>query len=144
NYGSDRMRDMAGLVERVGDNRWRLVLPAPAYESLLDVIELVPAGWRENRQDTNRGKMMRILWTGAAALALAAPAAAQTLRGEVETQMPSLMAIYKDLHAHPELSFMEVRSAGILAAEARKLGFKVTEKVGGTGIVAVMENRSEE
>ncbi|WP_152998778.1 DUF4893 domain-containing protein, partial [Sphingopyxis sp. H115] len=31
-------------VERIGDNRWRLVLPAPAYESLLDVIELVPAG----------------------------------------------------------------------------------------------------
>ena len=83
---------------------------------------------------------MRILWTGAAALALAAPAAAQTLGGEVDKQMPSLMAIYKDLHAHPELSFMEVRSAGILAAEARKLGFKVTEKVGGTGIVAVMEN----
>ncbi|MBB6424820.1 DUF4893 domain-containing protein [Sphingopyxis sp. JAI128] len=44
NYGSDRLRDMAGLVERIGDNRWRLVLPAPAYESLLDVIELVPAG----------------------------------------------------------------------------------------------------
>ena len=43
-YGTDRMRDMAGLVERIGDNRWRLVLPAPAYESLLDVIELVPAG----------------------------------------------------------------------------------------------------
>ncbi|MDK2761010.1 MAG: DUF4893 domain-containing protein [Sphingopyxis sp.] len=42
-YGSDRMRDMAGLVERIGTNRWRLVLPAPAYESLLDVIELVPA-----------------------------------------------------------------------------------------------------
>ncbi|MDO9363755.1 MAG: amidohydrolase [Sphingopyxis sp.] len=83
---------------------------------------------------------MRILWTGAAALALAVPAAAQTLGGEVEKQMPSLMAIYKDLHANPELSFMEVRSAGILAAEARKLGFKVTEKVGGTGIVAVMEN----
>ncbi len=83
---------------------------------------------------------MRILWMGAAALALAAPATAQTLGGEVEKQMPSLMAIYKDLHANPELSFMEVRSAGILAAEARKLGFKVTEKVGGTGIVAVMEN----
>ncbi len=44
NYGTDRMRDMAGLVERIGDNRWRLVLPAPAYESLLDVIELVPEG----------------------------------------------------------------------------------------------------
>lgn len=42
NYGTDRQRDMAGLVERIGDDRWRLVLPAPAYESLLDVIELVP------------------------------------------------------------------------------------------------------
>ncbi|KTE08904.1 peptidase M20 [Sphingopyxis sp. H115] len=83
---------------------------------------------------------MRILWTGAAALALAMPASAQSLRGEVDKQMPSLMAIYKDLHANPELSFMEVRSAGILAAEARKLDFKVTEKVGGTGVVAVMEN----
>lgn len=44
NYGSDRMRDMAGLIERIGDHRWRLVLPTPAYESLLDVIELVPEG----------------------------------------------------------------------------------------------------
>src|SRR3546814_15332847 len=50
------------------------------------------------------------------------------------------MTIYKDLHANPELSFMEVRSAAILAAEARKLGFQVTEKVGGTGVVAVMKN----
>src|SRR3546814_16047433 len=60
-----------------------------------------------------RGKMMRILWTGAAALALAVSgamhAAAQELRGEVAKQMPSLMAIYKDLHAHPELSCMEAR-----------------------------------
>lgn len=41
-YGSDRMRDMAGLIERIDDRRWRLVLPRPAYESLLDIIELVP------------------------------------------------------------------------------------------------------
>lgn len=41
-YGSDRMRDMAGLIERIGDKRWRLVLPEPAYESLLDVIEIIP------------------------------------------------------------------------------------------------------
>jgi len=83
---------------------------------------------------------MRILWTGVAALALAMPVSAQDLGGEVQKQMPSLMNIYKDLHANPELSFMEVRSAGILAAEARKLGFEVTEKVGGTGIVAVLKN----
>jgi hypothetical protein len=42
-YGSDRMRDMAGVIERIGEERWRLVLPSPAYESLLDVIELRPA-----------------------------------------------------------------------------------------------------
>ncbi len=42
-YGVDRMRDMAGVVERIGDDRWRLVLPQPAYESLMDVMEIVPA-----------------------------------------------------------------------------------------------------
>ncbi len=83
---------------------------------------------------------MRIWWTGVAALTLSMPAAAQELAPEVQKQMPSLMDIYRDLHANPELSFMEVRSAGILAAEARKLGYKVTEKVGGTGVVAVLEN----
>ena len=42
-YGADKMRDMAGIVERIGERRWRLVLPRPAYESMLDVIEIVPA-----------------------------------------------------------------------------------------------------
>lgn len=43
-YGVDASRDMAGMVERIGPRLWRLVLPAPAFESKLDVIELVPAG----------------------------------------------------------------------------------------------------
>lgn len=43
-YGSDVDRDMIGYVDRVGDRRWRLVFPLPAFESLTDVIELVPAG----------------------------------------------------------------------------------------------------
>jgi hypothetical protein len=42
-YGYDRERDVAAFVERVGPNRWRLVMPAPHFESLLDVMELVPA-----------------------------------------------------------------------------------------------------
>lgn len=42
-YGRDRERDMAGAVERVGPNRWRLILPYPRFESIMDVIELVPA-----------------------------------------------------------------------------------------------------
>ncbi|WP_129792263.1 DUF4893 domain-containing protein [Sphingosinicella sp. CPCC 101087] len=45
-YGVDDERDMIGLVERVGDTRWRLVLPYPHFESLLDVIELIPATGR--------------------------------------------------------------------------------------------------
>jgi len=41
-YGRDATRDMAGAVERIGDNRWRLILPYPRFESVMDVIELVP------------------------------------------------------------------------------------------------------
>lgn len=42
-YGRDPERDMAGRVERIGPRRWRLVLPAPRWESLTDILELVPA-----------------------------------------------------------------------------------------------------
>jgi hypothetical protein len=41
-YGHDRERDMIGLLERIGERRWRLVFPRPAYESKIDVIELLP------------------------------------------------------------------------------------------------------
>jgi amidohydrolase len=50
------------------------------------------------------------------------------------------MTLYRDLHANPELSMQEVRSPAKLAAEMRKLGFAVTEKVGKTGVVSVMKN----
>jgi hypothetical protein len=42
-YGADTDRDLAGILERVGERRWRLVFPRPTFESILDVIELVPA-----------------------------------------------------------------------------------------------------
>lgn len=42
-YGRDATRNMAGIVARIGERRWRLALPLPAFESTLDVIELVPA-----------------------------------------------------------------------------------------------------
>jgi hippurate hydrolase len=58
----------------------------------------------------------------------------------VDAMYPWLDAVYKDLHAHPETAFQEVRTAGRLALEMRKLGFEVTEKVGKTGIVAVLRN----
>lgn len=43
-YGRDRERDMAGIVERVGERRWRLALPFPHFESTMDVLELIPRG----------------------------------------------------------------------------------------------------
>jgi hippurate hydrolase len=58
----------------------------------------------------------------------------------VETDYPELDALYKDIHAHPELAFEEVKTAAKLAAEMRALGFEVTEKVGKTGLVAVYKN----
>jgi hypothetical protein len=42
-YGNDPDRDLAAFVERIGPARWRMVFPRPAFESTLDVIELVPA-----------------------------------------------------------------------------------------------------
>lgn len=41
-YGRDRERDVAGYLERIGPNRWRLLLPRPHFESQTDVLELVP------------------------------------------------------------------------------------------------------
>jgi len=70
----------------------------------------------------------------------AAPAQADPLSSAVTADMPNLIAIYKDFHIHPELSLKETRSAGIMAAEAKKAGFEVTSGVGGTGVVAVLRN----
>lgn len=68
------------------------------------------------------------------------PVQAQDIRKAVEIDMPSLMELYRDLHANPELSFQEFRTSAKLATEAKRLGFSVTEKVGQTGVVAVMKN----
>src|SRR5262245_42940611 len=69
-------------------------------------------------------------------------ASAQTaqLKGEVESVFPEAQALYLDLHQHPELSGHETRTAGLLAERLRKLGYQVTENVGGTGVVALMKN----
>ena len=73
-------------------------------------------------------------------ITMTGPALAQDLRQAIHQDMPDLLTLYRDLHEHPELSMQETRSAGLLAAEARRLGFDVTTGVGGTGVVAVMRN----
>ncbi len=68
------------------------------------------------------------------------PALREAVAKKVTAEYPALEAIYQDLHSNPELSFMETRTAGIVAKELRALGFEVTEKVGNTGVVAVLKN----
>ena len=77
-----------------------------------------------------------------AAALVAAPASADTVRDAIMADLPSLMMIYRELHANPELSFEEKKSSARMAAETRKLGFEVTTNVGGYGVVAVMRNGS--
>jgi len=73
-------------------------------------------------------------------MSFSTPSAADPVHDATRAALPQLMEFYRDFHANPELSLHEVKTAAKLAEEARKAGFKVTEKVGGTGVVAVLEN----
>src|SRR5712664_2596795 len=74
--------------------------------------------------------------------------AQQTPQSPTEAELTSLLAIYKDIHAHPELSMHEERSASIVAKELKTGGCEVTERVGKYekpgatcfGVVGVMKN----
>ena len=54
--------------------------------------------------------------------------------------LPDLEALYKDIHAHPELSMQETRTAGIAADRLKKAGYEVTTGVGKTGVVGLLRN----
>jgi amidohydrolase len=59
---------------------------------------------------------------------------------EIADLVPDLIALRRDLHAHPELAFQERRTAGIVAAALRDLGLEVHEGIGGTGVVGVLRS----
>jgi len=78
-----------------------------------------------------------------------AAASASEVPALVDKELPSLIAIYRDLHAHPELSHYEEHTSAFLAGELRKSGYEVTEHVGkypggapAFGIVALLKNGS--
>src|SRR5580692_3908673 len=54
--------------------------------------------------------------------------------------IPDLEPLYEDIHAHPELSMHETRTAGIAADRLRKAGYEVTTGVGKTGVVGLLRN----
>lgn len=81
-----------------------------------------------------------LLATAAHAAPLNVPATKKAIDAQLDRDYPQLDALYKDIHAHPELGFQEVETAKKLAAQMRGLGFTVTEGVGKTGLVAVFKN----
>jgi len=54
--------------------------------------------------------------------------------------LPELESVYKDLHSHPELSMQENRTARIAADRLRAAGYEVTTGVGKTGVVGLLRN----
>ena len=83
----------------------------------------------------------------AGGLCIAAPAHAQALdtagmqsiEAAVQAVAPKMVAWRRDIHAHPELSGQEVRTAKLVADHLKKLGMEVQTGVGGTGVVGTLK-----
>ena len=63
-----------------------------------------------------------------------------TFASRVRELLPDLERVYTDIHAHPELSMQETRTAGVASDRLRASGFDVTTGVGKTGVVGVLHN----
>lgn len=70
----------------------------------------------------------------------ASPDPADTLLANLPGLLPKLEALYKDVHAHPELSMQEHRTAELAAKHLRDNGYEVTTGVGKTGVVGLLRN----
>src|SRR5437870_5716482 len=64
----------------------------------------------------------------------------EAINSRVAEDYPRLDALYKHIHSHPELSLQEEQTAARLAKEMSEIGFEVTPKVGGHGLVCVLRN----
>jgi amidohydrolase len=73
-------------------------------------------------------------------LFLASTLAAADVASVTKSELPSLVALYEELHANPELSLHETETSARIAIELREAGLEVTEKVGGYGVVGVLKN----
>lgn len=76
----------------------------------------------------------------AAAAPLDVPAARASVDQVLDRDYPRLDALYKDIHAHPELGYLETATAAKLAKQLKEIGFTVTQGVGKTGVVGVFSN----
>ncbi len=60
---------------------------------------------------------------------------------DIITQAPDLAAVRRDIHAHPELCFQEVRTADVVAAKLTSWGIEVHRGLGTTGVVGIVKGR---
>jgi amidohydrolase len=68
------------------------------------------------------------------------PELVDEITSQIDADSDRLTEIFKDIHSNPELGFMEVRTAGIVAKELETLGYVVKTGIGKTGVVGIMEN----
>ena len=66
--------------------------------------------------------------------------ASSTVLTKLNQVLPAVEALYKDVHAHPELSMQEERTAKLAADHLRAAGYEVTTGIGKTGVVGVLKN----
>lgn len=55
--------------------------------------------------------------------------------------LPELIALRRDIHAHPETAFEEVRTSALIASQLKKWGIEVHESLGRTGVVGVLKGK---
>ena len=65
---------------------------------------------------------------------------ASVLETRIQDLLPELERLYTDIHAHPELSMQETRTARIVVERLRNAGYEVTEGIGQTGVVGLLRN----
>ncbi|MCG7546681.1 amidohydrolase [Pseudoalteromonas sp. Of7M-16] len=83
---------------------------------------------------------MKTLLTSMALLCCANQVIASDLESAVSLSLPKLEQLYLHLHQNPELSLQEKNTGARLAQELRQLGFDVTDRVGGYGVVGLFKN----
>jgi hippurate hydrolase len=64
----------------------------------------------------------------------------QRLCAPLSELLPKLEATYKDIHAHPELSMQETRTAALVVEHLAEQGYEVTAGIGRTGVVGLLRN----
>ena len=60
------------------------------------------------------------------------------LKSDIDELVPGMVAFRRDLHAHPELAYEEVRTSGIVAQRLHSLGLQVQAGVAQTGVVGLL------